>query len=129
MRVRQATREEDFAGADCFLNDLGVGHRKRGISIHLYGQISIRKIPHRTSEYDKILQGISRADLQIHEFTDAYIICTTSDIRAALESPGKAHHVDNGDGTGAYYIHINHIPHVVIPKIQEPPNPAETEAK
>ncbi len=123
LKVRQATDTEDRGGADAFLNDLGVGHRQRGINLVTYHQISIRKVDGHKAEYDKIRSGESLADLQIHEFNDVYILCATAAIKAALEA-GKGREGDpnrdqdgKGDGTRPIYIDVNDIvPHIEIKK-------------
>lgn len=120
LRVRQATEEEDWAGADAFLNDLGVGHRKRGLGLTAYGEISIRKRDYTMSEYEKILADECRADVWVFEFDDAYILCTTLDIKRSLLE-GKGYYVPNiHEPNGAYYIHISQIPHLKIGKGEKP---------
>lgn len=123
LEVRQATDGEDRAGADAFLNNLGVGHRQRGLNVNDYHEISVRKVDGYRAEYDKILAGESLADIQIHEFDDAYIISATEAIKAAIEAGkwrvGKPNKDQDGnrDGTRPVYININDIvPHIEIRK-------------
>jgi hypothetical protein len=116
LKVRQATQDEDFKGADVFLNDLAFGHRKRKIKLSAYEEISIRKREYTESEYEKILQDRCLAEVWLFEFSDAYILCRTEDIKACLLSK-KANYVPNkGEPNGAYYIHISQIPHLRIKK-------------
>lgn len=115
LKVRQATQDEDYNGADVWLNELAVGHRFRDLPISRYTQISIRKRHYTESEYEKILSGKCLAKLWLFEFKDAYILCLTSDIKTCLETLGKAHYQENrGEPNGAYYINLSDIPHLRI---------------
>ena len=116
LQIRRSTTDEDYQGVDLFINDLGVAHRKRAIESALYGEISIRKRDYTNSEYEKILTDTTLADLWIFEFTDAYIICQTKDIKECLKS-GKARYIPNKDEpNGGYYIFFDHLPHLWISK-------------
>ena len=72
------------------------------------------------SEYEKILADECRADVWVFEFDDAYILCTTLDIKRSLLE-GKGYYVPNiHEPNGAYYIHISQIPHLKIGKGEKP---------
>ena len=116
LQVRQATEDEDFNGADAFLNSLGVAHRLRAIEATVYEEINVRKRDYSKSEYEKILDGECLAGLWIFEFSDAYILCATVDIKNCLLR-GKGHYIHNkGEPNGFYSIHFSQIPHLRIDK-------------
>jgi hypothetical protein len=117
LKVRQATKDEDFKGADVFLNQLAVGHRRRYIVLGKWGDISIRKRDFTYSEYEKIMDGSCLAQLFIFEFDNAYVICTTKDIKACLEDTWKHGYVHNKqEPNGFYTIKLSQIPHLLIDK-------------
>ncbi len=118
LQVRQATRDEDFAGADVFLNSLPVAHRKRNIaSTDFEGKvISIRKRDNSASEYDKIMAGTYLARFFLFEFTDAYILCLTDHIRWCLQQKVCTYQHNKTEPNAAYYIKVDDIPHLRIAK-------------
>ena len=116
LKVRSATDDEDYKGADAFLNALGLAHRGRSYHLTDFEEISIRKRDYSRSEYEKILEDECLADLWIFEFDDTYILCLTADIKNCLRE-GKGNYMHNKDEpNGAYYIHISKIPHLRIEK-------------
>ena len=119
LKVRQANRDEDFKGADVFLNDLPVAHRGRNYkSTDFKGQtISIRKRDFSKSDYEKIINGEYLAKFWIFEYPDAYILCLTKDIRGCLLQEGLSEYRHNkNEPNGAYYIFVDDIPHLRIDK-------------
>lgn len=116
LQIRQATTDEDYRGADVFVNDLAVAHRKRNIKLEQYNEISIRKRDKSESEYEKILGDKCLAKMWIFEFTDVFVICLTVDIKKALVEK-KGNYVPNkSEPNGAFYIHLSQIPHLRIEK-------------
>ena len=116
LKVRQATPDEDYCGADIFLNELAVAHRKREIGSTLYQEVTIRKRDNTDSEYEKIIDGRCLAEIWIFEFDDIYFLCLTKDIKDELVSnrAGYIHNVN--EPNGFYTISFSKIPHLAIGK-------------
>ena len=102
---------------DYLLGKLGIAYRRRRFRINTYREISIRnsRKSGAKTERQKILDGECKSLLFIWEFSDAYVVCTLSDIfRALRDNVGYVQ--DNDDGTtSAYYIPLNKLPHIQLP--------------
>lgn len=119
LKIRQATKDEDYLGADIWLNDLALGHRERRIKVGKYREISIRRRNYTRSEFEKIRDGECLAQLHLFEFTDAYVLCKTSDIRQCIIDD-FGHFVPNPtEPNEGYYIALADIPHLLIMKTGE----------
>lgn len=117
LNVRQASIEEDYQGADVFLNSLAIAHRLRSLNLLEYEEITIRKRDKSDSEYEKILNDACLAELWIFEYEDAYILVSTTDIKARLLQ-GRFHYIHNkSEPNGFYCLHISQIPHLRIEKL------------
>ena len=116
-----STPDQDIKhGRDYNIGSLGIAHRWRSISVGKYRQISIRaKVADGRflCEIDKISTGKFEAALYIFEFTDAWVICKTQDIRDWLmaNKPEVRSNHDRSMTSGAY-IPFSELPHIAISK-------------
>ena len=111
--INSTPKEDTECGIDYWLSKgdtkLPVLYRERYVSIHKWGDISIRY----PSEYNKFIDGTIEADLYIFAFTDAVIFCLTADISSYLKSKLPYQIYPNNDGTKGCYIPITQIPHLL----------------
>lgn len=99
---------------DYFIGKLGIAYRRRRFRVDRWGEISIRnsRASGTKTERQKILDGECKSQLFIWEFTDAYIVCTLTDVFAALRDGAGYVKVNNDGITSAYYISLSKIKHI-----------------
>lgn len=117
LKVRQANPDEDFQGADIFLNSLAVAHRNRAtVSRHDYNGrvITIRRRDFSDSEYEKLSKGICLAKVWLFEFKDAWVLCLTTDLQRLLRSGAIEYQHNKNEPNGFYSIALPEIPHLLI---------------
>lgn len=96
-----------------------IAWRRRKPMVTKYGELSIRYERRNgiKTEFQKILDGESKAHLFVFEFPDAWVMCSGITILKALQDDIGYVGEWNHDGTTrAYYIPINKIAHVMIKK-------------
>ena len=118
MMITSTPNQDIKHGRDYNIGSLGIAHRWRSIPVGKYRQISIRaKVADGRflCEIDKISTGKFEAELYIFEFTDAWVICKTEDIRDWLKMNEPEIHFNNDrDKTSGAYIPIGELPHIAI---------------
>jgi len=104
--TRPSSKEDKEQGIDAWIGNIPVAWRKRRISIMKYKQISIRyeRASRRKTEKDKILDGTFIPKVYFFQFTDALVICYTSEIKKCLQNRNLYKIMDNCDGTWGCYI-------------------------
>jgi len=105
---------------DCWLRQLPVAYRTRRCTVGRWNEISIRNQRNNgaKTERQKILDGECGARLFVFDFTDAWVLCGYAEIVKALHD-NAGYEKPNHDGqTSAYYIGIENIRHILIPKIE-----------
>ena len=114
--VKPASEEDMKQGIDAWLGGLPFAWRKRRISLKKYGEISIRysRATGSKTEYAKLLDGSFKALIYIFQFTDAVIICRTSDIVNCLKNKSYTIQSNPDGSTSGCYIKLNNIKHLSI---------------
>ena len=114
--VKPASSEDMEQGIDAWLGGIPFAWRKRRISVTKYGEISIRysRSNNSKTEYAKILDGSFKPQIYLFEFTDAIVICLTTDIYDRLINRDYIVQSNPDNSTTGCYIKLESIKHLMV---------------
>ena len=114
--VKPASEEDMEQGIDAWIGGIPFAWRRRRISVNKYGEISVRhsRISGYKTELDKLLDGSFKSLIYIFQFTDAVVICLTSDIVWCLKKKEYTVLSNPDSSTAGCYIKLKDITHLLL---------------
>ena len=115
IALAEASTEDDLLhGVDLWIGTLPVAHRRRRFAIGRFHDIAIRysRDTGSKTEFEKLIDGSSKALAYLYQFDDCWVLLKTADIVGCLLL-GR-YEVREGDNGQMACIDVGSIPHLII---------------